>query len=211
MKKLKVISILLVVMILTLPFIMYALRARWLPSVAEALIVSEPVENSDLIVVLSGINIERRIRHGAQLYHKGLAPVLFLSGSTEIIELAGIDVARIYANKLGVPDEAIVSEKDSRTTFENAIYLKKYMEEKALSSFILVTSPLHSRRVKIIFERVMPKKFRWSVSCPVDSLNLKDWWHDVPMTRQVLYEYLALAHYFLGKQTPIDFVENKVE
>jgi len=48
----------------------------------------------------------------------------------------------------------------SRTTEEDAYYTKEILKNNRIASVILVTSPYHSRRASIIFEKVLGKDIR---------------------------------------------------
>jgi uncharacterized SAM-binding protein YcdF (DUF218 family) len=47
---------------------------------------------------------------------------------------------------LGVPAERIVTESESHNTHEEAVALKRILDERHISRFVLVTSPLHMSR-----------------------------------------------------------------
>lgn len=54
---------------------------------------------------------------------------------------------------MGVPEEDVILEGNSRNTYENAVFTKAVMQEEGLRSAVLVTSALHMRRSRAIFAK----------------------------------------------------------
>ena len=105
---------------------------------AEAwLYVDVPLEHADVIVVLGGESGQRVIG-AAELYHRGVAPKVFVTGSGD----GGLIARRL--GMAGVPDAAY--EGQSRSTYENAVLTKRALEATHPRSIMLVTSWFHSRR-----------------------------------------------------------------
>ncbi|MER3424139.1 MAG: hypothetical protein C4293_13880 [Nitrospiraceae bacterium] len=122
----------------------------------------------DAIVVLAGgvlpkgtlrpihelTNLSReRTACGADLYRRGYAAKVFLSGGDASIFEDGPEEAnemKHLAVRLGVPDEAIVIENRSRTSYENAVETKKLLGNQ---SILLVTSATHIPRAVALFRR----------------------------------------------------------
>ena len=52
----------------------------------------------------------------------------------------------------GVPAEAIIEEREARDTIGNARYSARIMRERGWESAILVSSPYHLKRGKMLFE-----------------------------------------------------------
>ena len=116
---------------------------------AEAwLHVDVPLEHADVIVVLGGESGQRVIG-AAELYHQGVAPKVFVTGSGD----GGLIVRRL--GMAGVPDAAC--ESQSRSTYENAVLTKKALEASHPRSVMLVTSWFHSRRALAEFRNVWPE------------------------------------------------------
>lgn len=76
---------------------------------------------------------------GVRAYAKGLSPTLILSGDEE-----EATTMATLAQKLGVPSQAIVLERTSQTTFDNAAHVSRLLEPSA--HILLVTSALHMHR-----------------------------------------------------------------
>lgn len=91
---------------------------------------------------------EERIRHGLDLYRQGYAPLLIFTGGYggTAARFSESQVARRYAIKQGVPDEAILIETASRTTRQNLVEARRLMEQRSLHRVIIVSDPLHMAR-----------------------------------------------------------------
>lgn len=169
----------------------------WMP---RWLIVNDSPQKSEVIVILNGLHIKERIDHGVSLYKKGYAPRILLSGTFELEHETGINTRKIYTMSLGVPESAIDVENNSLSTYEDARGVEKYLSKHQYKSFILVTSPQHTRRSSLFFKAVIPSDIRWAVSCNPAQLNLRKWWNNVSLSREIFYEYLALPYCFFRRQ-----------
>jgi uncharacterized SAM-binding protein YcdF (DUF218 family) len=91
---------------------------------------------------------EERIRHGIDLYKRGLAPTLIFTGGYggKGARFSESQVARRYALRQGVPDKAIMIESLSRNTHENLRQASQVMQQHNLHKAIVVSDPLHMAR-----------------------------------------------------------------
>ncbi len=90
---------------------------------------------------------------GVDLYQQGLAPKLvFTGGSGNPFREAMNDAQEMqrWAERLGVPREAILIEELSRTTYENATETKRLLGP---ASILLVTSASHLPRATALFRK----------------------------------------------------------
>jgi uncharacterized SAM-binding protein YcdF (DUF218 family) len=90
---------------------------------------------------------------GADLYARGYASTVILSGGDASVFSEGPQVAREMkrlAIRLGIPEHAIVIENRSRTTYENAVETKRLIGAKPV---LLVTSASHLPRAAALFRR----------------------------------------------------------
>ncbi|MBI5903675.1 MAG: YdcF family protein [Deltaproteobacteria bacterium] len=111
---------------------------------------------ADAIVVLTGG--KGRVETGLLLLKKGRANMLVLSGVNIDSDLDAI-FQRALAHDAHERDE-ILLEKASRNTYENAVEVRRIMEERGLKAIILVTSWYHMKRALFIFRRMMPEGTR---------------------------------------------------
>lgn len=129
------------------------------------------VKGADAIVVLTGG--KGRIEEGLLLLRGGKARTLILSG---VAEDAGVD--SIFLHRVGEEErKSIILDKRSRSTYENAVEVRRLMREKNLKSMVLITSAYHMKRAHFIFSRVMPPDVSiepHSVASP--NFDEKRWW-----------------------------------
>ncbi len=129
----------------------------WHPPVDPA-----TLSKSDYIVVLGGGIDEKgtlrpttdlsavgaeRVRCGIDLYKRGLAPTVVMSGGDARVFGEGVLEAPImkeFAVRDGVPASAVAVEDRSRTTYENLAHVRQLIGPGA--SLILVTSAYHMPR-----------------------------------------------------------------
>ena len=97
-----------------------------------------------------------RLIYAAKLYRDGAAEVVLVTGgSIEWMQPEGVapeanDMAALM-QLLGVPDEALWLEAQSRNTYENALYSREMLAEAGLDDILLVTSAMHMPRSVPLF------------------------------------------------------------
>ena len=116
---------------------------------------------ADAIVVLGGgtlpngqpsASTARRARHGADLYRRGLAPVIICSGGfTSGIPTSEAMACSEAAQRAGVPASAILLEEHSTSTEENAIETRKIMDAHHFKTALLVSDGFHMLRAEWMF------------------------------------------------------------
>ena len=134
------------------------LLALWLLGVAAWIVLvgeRDQAAPADAIIVLGAAAydakpspvFEERIRHGIDLYRRGLAPrLIFTGGFGNGAPYSESQVARRYALKQGVPAQAILIESHSRTTRQNLQEARALMQANELRRAIIVSDPLHMAR-----------------------------------------------------------------
>ena len=89
-----------------------------------------------------------RLDHAIDLFHEGIAPRLIVTGGKQegdrTTEAAS---ARIYAVQHDVPDEAILTEDQSRTTLQSIRGVAAVMRDQGFESAVFVSDPSHMLRV----------------------------------------------------------------
>jgi uncharacterized SAM-binding protein YcdF (DUF218 family) len=135
---------------------LYAARHPILRYIGESLVVEDPLQKSDAIVILSDDNFYAdRATRAAELFRQGLAPIVVASGvrlrpSASIAELMTHDLI-----ERGVPKENIRPfPQDADNTREEAEALKKLSQDNRWKSLTVVTSNYHTRRARYIFQKV---------------------------------------------------------
>lgn len=129
------------------------------------------LEKSDCILALGSHDL-RVADRAAELYLKGFAPLLVMSGglgnfTQEIWTEKEADKFAAIAIKKGVPPQSILIENNSTNTGENILFSKKLLASKKLDpqSFIVVQKPYMERRSYATFKKHWPEK-KLSVTSP---------------------------------------------
>lgn len=143
------------------------LLVLWPPSAwaaATFLIVHEPIDKSDAIVVLSGSATYReRAKHAAELFNAGRSNRIVLtndnlkSGWSQAAQRNPYyhELAKEELRRVGVPDKNIETMMVPIVgTHDEALKLKHYCERQDLNSIVVVTSAYHSRRALWTFRKV---------------------------------------------------------
>ncbi len=137
-----------------------------------------------------------RTGFGLELYRAGRAPLMFLTG--------GEDEATQMARRLrqqGVPASALLTEKRSMTTYQNALYSAPLLRQHHLQRLLLVTSAMHMPRAAATFRQqgftVIPAP---AADAAVQARKGSAWWPQHGALRQsgrCLREYIGLWVYKL--------------
>jgi uncharacterized SAM-binding protein YcdF (DUF218 family) len=90
---------------------------------------------------------------GYQLHRRLKTPLIY-SGGVAIGQdkLSEAEAAADFLESLGMEREYYISEDQAQTTFENAAYLKGWIEENEVEKVYLVTSAYHLLRSAAVFE-----------------------------------------------------------
>jgi uncharacterized SAM-binding protein YcdF (DUF218 family) len=115
---------------------------------AKHLIKEDALVKSDAIVVLGGFENEKRFNYGIELYKHGYGNKMIVSGAGDTGDLIE------YMTSNAVEKEDILIDQYATTTYENAVYVKKLVDDNHIKSFILVTTPDQSKRARQIFDKV---------------------------------------------------------
>jgi uncharacterized SAM-binding protein YcdF (DUF218 family) len=154
------------------------------------LIISEQPQARDAIIVLSGSS-ERDI-YAAELYNLGFSRKIIVSG---ISPSAGIMAER--AVKEGVKREDIIMEQKALSTYQNAIFTREIMLDNGFQSAIVVSSPFHMRRSKMVYERVYKNTGIRLTYCAVPpGLSTDTQRPPAIFRRSVIVEYVKLIYYW---------------
>lgn len=197
-----------------LSVITYALlsyfHASLLTRIGRYLILEHPPQKSDIIICLSGGNIERGLE-AADAYQKGLAPLIFVSREErpdgyELLRDRGVhypetvEMLVMVLEGLGVPNSAVfTSDRVVESTVEEAIVVKDFVEKRGYRSLILITSPTHSKRAWRTFKKVFGENDIRILMRPThySSFSPEDWWKKRRYVRGVIIEYQKLIYYAL--------------
>jgi uncharacterized SAM-binding protein YcdF (DUF218 family) len=166
---------------------------------AQFWVVDEPVAQSDVLIVLGDDNYAGdRAFHAADLYRKGIAPVVVASGRLLRKNASMTDLMEHDLESFGVPATAIVKlTHKAENTQEEAVEDARLIQSRGWKRVMVVTSNYHARRARFIFGRVLPSSVSLRVSAARDSeFDPSRWWE----TRQGQKLFvLELAGYLVAR------------
>jgi uncharacterized SAM-binding protein YcdF (DUF218 family) len=195
-----IIYVLVLFFVALLCLVLYWARHPILRYAAESLVVDEPAEHADALLLLGDDNFYAdRATHAVELFRHGVAPVIVASGrrlrpSAGIAELEEHDLI-----ERGVPRDKILRfSHDADSTQEEVVALAKFSVEHRFRSVIVVTSNYHTRRARYIFEKEFPKRIAVSVASAHDGdFDPERWWEHRKSQELFMREWVGLliAHW----------------
>jgi len=173
--------------------------------ITDLLFVCDPAGRSDLAIVFGSheptLAVERA-RHAASLYRSGQTPrLLFAGGPTNDASLSEADAMAAVAGDAGVPSEAILLERESRTTVENltlsVALLRRHRLLDSLGVLHLISCPWHMRRVGLLARTAFGPAVRLLASPHEANCTASSWLASPECRRRVAVE-LRLVRGLLG-------------
>ncbi|MBL03110.1 MAG: hypothetical protein CL486_06225 [Acidobacteria bacterium] len=190
---------------------LYVARVPVLSWLGSLMIVVDPIQASDAILILDGSYFGEREIVAADLYKDGYAPRVAVTlgyepQSSKILRQRSVSPASptefklLLLRELGVPDDAIVVlEEGVESTFDEANLVADWVDDANIGSLILVTTRFHSARALYIFQRVFGDRNVRLTMYPtsVDYFNPETWWQNRTTLRIGLFELQKLFFYRL--------------
>ena len=137
-----------------------------------------------------------RINHGINLYKSAIVnKIIFTGGQGNDKELAEATVAKNYAVRQGVSELHILTETQSRTTYQNLYYAKQVAKEHQLSQFLIVSDPLHMKRAMLMAKGLGMKAY----PSPTPTTRYKSLNSKLPFLLRETYFYI---HYLVSRLLP---------
>jgi len=190
--------------------VLATLAAVAAPAAGRFLVVTDPLPaRADAIVVMAG-SIADRVLEAADLYARGTAPTIALTRERlppDLVALrargadlpeSDVESARVLG-QLGVPQTAItVLPERAVSTESEARNIAAFACRDGLTSLVVVTSPWHTRRTRLLLRRALPEHVQLSVRpAPAAAFPAARWWSERWAAKHVLTEYEKLAHFWL--------------
>jgi uncharacterized SAM-binding protein YcdF (DUF218 family) len=183
---------------------LYASRGWVLPALARFLDVTESAQATDYVMVMGG-DMETRPFAAAAILHVGLArralmaPIKPSADSADGIVPSEQELARAVLVRQGTSPDRIVllPGQECQSTFDEARALANFLAREPHSTVTVVTSSYHTRRVRMIFRKILGEHaarvhFRGT---PSDGYNENNWWCFEGGLLAYLNEYLKLGFY----------------
>ena len=174
------------------------------------LVVQDPLDHADAIVVLGGTMYERQME-AVDLYKEGWAPRIYVVreladwGEAELIA-RGVAYTRVVdlqidtMKKLGVPGDRIIVLDAAGSTAEEALLVLRLVNEQRFKTVIVVTSKQHTRRARMVMNRRLSGSGVTVIVRPsrYDRANVDRWWTERATLRFTLFETQRLFGYWIG-------------
>ena len=134
---------------------------KFLQDLTDFIFLEDEPKKSD-VIFLPGSEEGELARTAARLYHKGYAPLIVPSGKyakwtgksiVEEFETESDHFAKILMEE-GVPECAILKEREATYTYQNAINTRKLLDEKGImvKRALLCCQAFHARRSKLYYQ-----------------------------------------------------------
>ena len=163
---------------------------------------SQQPEKADLIVPLGG-GSSNRVYKAAELYEQGLAPNVLLIGAgghDANTRPHSSDWRIRFLLEHGVPDNMLVFDATSTSSWEEAVNTLRLMRERHWLRVLVVSDPPHLRRLAWAWGKVFEgsgKEYRLIVA-PLESWDPGRWWQNISSARYVVLETNKLAYYHVA-------------
>jgi uncharacterized SAM-binding protein YcdF (DUF218 family) len=182
-------------------FVLFLSVGRWL-------VVEDPLEKADAIVVLSG-RIPMRALEAARLYQSGWAPQVWLTHPNEpTASLATLDIdnpgedvfSSLVLKHGGVsPNDIHTLTPPISNTVDEVHAIASEAEKQNAASVIIVTTKAHTRRVHALWKKYANSRARIIVRTPADDpFDPVHWWRSTTDVLDVVREVLGIFNIWIG-------------
>ena len=177
-------------------------------NIGKWLVVEDPLEKAAAIAVLSGKMPDRSLE-AARIYRQGYASQVWLTYSTEPgASLGKLSVPftgeehydRLILMHKGVPENAIrVLDPPILNTADEMRTIGQGLSKEQLRTVIIVTSKVHTRRVKALWKRLSAAQGEAIVrGVSDDEFDPAHWWRNTRDALDVVREVLGLLNAWAG-------------
>jgi uncharacterized SAM-binding protein YcdF (DUF218 family) len=196
------------VVLLTLTLVLIVSAVIIFLGVGRWLVVEDPLDKAQAIVVLSG-RIPARAKEAARLYNAGYASQIWLTRANEpAASLQEMHIAYIGEDFFntrvlmheGVPSNAIrvLDPPIDNTADEIRVIAEELSREKG-GAVIIVTTKAHTRRVRTLWKDLSGGRGRAIVrAAPSDPFVPEHWWRATGDSLDVVREVLGLLNAWAG-------------
>lgn len=165
------------------------------------LITADPLEPSQVVVVLSGGRGDRVDEAALILKEKNAERLVLTHPETEQDEHESSSARRQAALSAGIPgSDILITAVHGNSTFSEANEIRRFLEERGVMSALIVTDPYHSFRTRLIFHEIFqgsevdvyvrPVRNHWYRSTT--------WWTRTEGWQVTILEYGKLLAFLFG-------------
>lgn len=160
---------------------------KFLQDITDFIFLEDEPQKAD-VIFLPGSEEGDLARTAAKLYHQGYAPLIVPSGKyakwtgetiVQEFETESDHFADILMEE-GVPESAIIKEREATYTYQNAINTRKLLDERGIEvkTALLCCQAFHARRSKLYYQILFPDTK--ILVCPTITKDIsKDNWFKV--------------------------------
>jgi uncharacterized SAM-binding protein YcdF (DUF218 family) len=96
-----------------------------------------------------------RLDHAAALWRDDVAPTIVVTGGKQPGDrFTEAEAGAAYLHQLGVPDDAILRETTSQSSWESLAASARFLQQRGIAAVTLVSDPFHSLRIRLIAEEL---------------------------------------------------------
>lgn len=185
--------------------LLYLFRVQALAGIGNFLVVRDRLEPSDIILLLNG---DPTVRPGyaAALLQQGIAPKIVIARAEDSIGVQFgaypnvTDSNLVMLKKLGVQESQLVELRPPggvKHTADEAEVVFAFCKRNSVHRVVIVTSDLHSRRARFIFEKVLSRGQIKVMMAPIADrkYGASNWWRLEDGLIGCQNEYLKLLYY----------------
>ena len=143
-----------------------------------------------------------RILAGIAFVQQGRGKMLLVSGGTGSLfdqRTKEANLLKTFALQLGLRDDQVLVEADSRNTYENAVYTAQVLRTRQWRQVVLITSASHMRRALAAFHKqgIFPHPYPvdYTAADGVTPFSFVPSVHSLAKTTAVMHELFGLLTY----------------
>lgn len=192
------------------------MNSRIISDISNFIFVADTPKKVDAIFLPGGSH-PTQPEYAAELYHKGYAKLIVVSGGVSVKKgkFAGVRAKPDIYNgdyktdcefltdvliKNGVPMDCIIGEDKSGHTRDNAFFSKKVLDNKGIKikTAMIICKAFHTRRSLMLYQLAFPEvEF---IVCPVHCFNItkENWFTTEQGIDRVLGEFARCGNQFNG-------------
>ncbi len=170
------------------------------------------IEKVDALAVLAGgvgesgrvgQGYEERVSKAVDLYKNGISKYIIMSSGSKYY-FQEVEVMKILAISMGVPDSCILLDSLSRSTYNNVCNVYNIAKQKKFDSIGFVTTKYHTRRLYLTSKSVFKDKKFFIYPLEVTQFYKKPDSYFLFLKKQIefkqvkaiLHEYIAILYYY---------------